>query len=290
MVRGILSDDITSFWTTDNERAGLDLKEKLQTKKNIIIVSGAGTSTNAGIDDFRSVSRTKKSSHNVFDSSAYSTLESASKLHEEVLRMFKSGMSSSFTTFDSFLEELARSGRLLRHYTQNIDCRQSRLECLAAKTVWLHGRADTLRCHKAPGHRASVNPQSFEELVTTPCTECEMENESRRREGKRTRDGGFFRTDVLLYGEDSPDESDFLDAFKRDLQQPIDALIIVGTRLRVHSLKQFVRQVCKTIRLHSTDCMTVWANKVDPKPKELRSFIKYEVLGDCDDFASLICR
>ncbi|KAH7111419.1 DHS-like NAD/FAD-binding domain-containing protein [Dactylonectria macrodidyma] len=246
-------------------------------------------SLNLSVDDFRSVSRTKKSSHNVFDSSAYSTLESASELHEEVLKMFKSGMSSSFTKFDSFLEELAQSGRLLRHYTQNIDCRYSRLDCLASKTVWLHGRADTLRCHKAPGHRTGVDPQSFERLVTTPCTKCEMENKSRQQEEKRTRRGGFFRTDVLLYGEHSPDESDFLEVFQRDLQQPIDALIVVGTRLRIHSLKQFVRQVCKVVRLHSTDGMTVWVNKLDPKPKELRSSIKHEFLGDCDDFASLIC-
>jgi hypothetical protein len=46
--RGNLSYDNPSFWITDDEHGALSLKGKLQTKKNIVIVSGAGTSTNAG--------------------------------------------------------------------------------------------------------------------------------------------------------------------------------------------------------------------------------------------------
>ncbi|KAK7420731.1 hypothetical protein QQZ08_010266 [Neonectria magnoliae] len=128
------------------------LNKKLYAKKSIIIISGAGISTNAGIPDYQSSSRSKKSSRIVYDASAYSTPESADTLHADVLQKLRSGRKAPLTLFDTFAERLAQSDPLRYHYTQNIDYRQTRLPYLSQRTIWLYGRADTLVCHIRPSH------------------------------------------------------------------------------------------------------------------------------------------
>jgi NAD-dependent SIR2 family protein deacetylase len=61
--------------------------------------------------------------------------------------------------------------------------------------------------------------------------------------GKRLRSVGFLRPNVLLYGEESPDEAQIVDTFNKDLHHPIDAVIVVGTRLYIRSLRQYVEDI-----------------------------------------------
>lgn len=73
----------------------------------------------------------------------------------------------------------------------------------------------------------------------------------------------------------------------RDLLQPVDTLIVIGTKLYIPSLRRFAEQICRKA-LRSRDGVTVWLNKQDRRPNQFRSLLKYEVLGDCDAFASLV--
>jgi len=87
---------------------------------------------NVGIvDDFHSFSRTTNSSRNLFHSSAYGIPERATQLHNQLLNIFKSASTSGFTALDRLMESWAQSGHVLRHYTQNIDCRSDRLPSLS---------------------------------------------------------------------------------------------------------------------------------------------------------------
>ncbi|KAF2467492.1 vWA-like protein [Lindgomyces ingoldianus] len=88
----------------------------------IIIVSGAGISTNAGVADFRSTSGTKMSSKRLFHASVYLDPQAAEQLHNVLLKTFESALKPEFTPFEAMMENLAESGRTQRHYTQNIDC------------------------------------------------------------------------------------------------------------------------------------------------------------------------
>ena len=241
------------------------------------------------VPDFRSTSRTKTSSATMYHSSVYSTQESADRLHDDVLQKLKSGQHAPFTPFDTFIEKLARSGRLRRHYTQNIDCRHVRLPFLSQRTIWLHGRADTLTCHIRPSHQRRVTSQSFRRWIAAPCPSCKAEGEKHARAGKRRRSGGFLRPKVLLYGEGCADETEITAAFNSDLVQPIDAVLIVGTRLSIDSLGDFTKRLCGMVRTNKPENLVVWVSKEPPRLEEdFRSLISFEYIGDCDDFVSMM--
>jgi NAD-dependent SIR2 family protein deacetylase len=70
-------------------------------------------------------------SRNVFDLSAYSSLESANLLHQSELQILELASRDEPQPFELFMEQLAQSGRLHRHYTQNIDCRTNKLPALS---------------------------------------------------------------------------------------------------------------------------------------------------------------
>ncbi|KAF2467493.1 uncharacterized protein BDR25DRAFT_316832 [Lindgomyces ingoldianus] len=87
---------------------------------------------------------------------------------------------------------------------------------------------------------------------------CEETNEKRRADNKRPRSVGFFRTDVLLYDERSPHESEIEVAFDNDLKRPVDTIIIVGTRLEIDSLRSFVKDMCRSAERTKRDILTIW--------------------------------
>ncbi|KAK7211048.1 hypothetical protein V2G26_018226 [Clonostachys chloroleuca] len=90
------------------------LQQKLQIKKNIVLITGAGISTNAGIPDFQSSSRSMQSSRKVYDSSAYSLQETATRLNGDVLSKLRRGQKASLTSFDLFAEKLAEKSVYVR--------------------------------------------------------------------------------------------------------------------------------------------------------------------------------
>jgi NAD+-dependent protein deacetylase SIR2 len=252
----------------------------------------------ASVPCFKSASRTKLSSKNVFDLIAYSSLESTNLLHERELEIFDLASKEEPKPFELFMEQLAQSGRLHRHYTQNIDCRTNKLPELSKKTIHLHGRLDRMRCHISSDHIVPVEGKNPRELLTKRCPICDKENDKRLREGKRLRSVGFLRFDALLYNEGDGADPQIMSAFQEDLHQKIDAVIIVGTTLHIPLLQKFTTKLCKsmkrrrqTIELHDDQAMVVWLSKEEPKlTPRLRNLIDFEFIQDCDYFASQVSK
>ncbi|KFA80095.1 hypothetical protein S40288_10257, partial [Stachybotrys chartarum IBT 40288] len=196
------------------------LNKKLSTKKNIVLITGAGVSTNAGI----------------YDSLAYSSHETADRLNKDIFSKLQNGQQALFTSFDLFAEKLAKFGRVRHHYTQNIDRWHARLPSLAKRTTWLHDRADTMVFHMTPTHTKVISAETFKGWVMKPCPHCKRLQRQRVREGKRRQSVGFLRPKVLMYGEGCPDESAITATFNDDLREPVDAVKIIGTRLLIPSV------------------------------------------------------
>jgi NAD-dependent SIR2 family protein deacetylase len=247
------------------------------------------------VDDFHTFSRTKLSSRKLFDSSAYCFPESATQLHDKQLTMLKSASELGPTPFDCSMEELARSGHFLQHITLIIDCRSDRLPSLSQRTLTLRGCLDTMRCYIYSQHTFQITPESFQDRIHAPCPMCE-ENEKIREAnkrhaglGKRLRSVGFLRPNVLLYGEENPDEAQIVDTFNKDLHHPIDAVIIVGTRLYIRSLRQYVEDIYEAAKSDDREITVVWVNKERPTlGQRFQSLLTHEFIGDCDDFASIL--
>ncbi|RTE69759.1 hypothetical protein BHE90_015859 [Fusarium euwallaceae] len=131
-----------------------------------------------------------------------------------------------------------------------------------------------------------VNPESFTLWIQASCPLCEEEQSKRAAEGKRRRNVGTLHTSVLLYGQDSPSESKITAAFNYDLEHPVDAILIVGTRLSIASLFNFADRLCRAARTHTPDGLVAWVSKTPPTLAEaFQSLINFQYIGDCDELS-----
>ncbi|KAF2190365.1 DHS-like NAD/FAD-binding domain-containing protein, partial [Zopfia rhizophila CBS 207.26] len=231
------------------------LREIFLTKRDIIVISAACMPVNAGISDFRTSSGNKTSSRHLFDINTYNSDEPTSDSHRLIREISLWASRAKPTFFHYYLNDLAKDLRLLRLYDQNVDSLSfhTMVPALWARTVALHGRLDTAICQQC-GYHATFIPEQF----------CGKKPPWFKM-GKRSRSVGFLRPKVLLYGESSPDESEITDAFKHDLRQPVDAVIIVGTRLLIPSLRRFVERLCQEAKSEGRESITMWVNKEPPK-------------------------
>jgi len=144
-----------------------------------------------------------------------------------------------------------------------------------------------MMCHIYSQHTVEVTTDTFTDWVTAPCPLCQEEDLKRVSMGKRSHGCGFLRPKVYLYGpgELCLDEKEVLSNFNCDLREPVDAVLIVGTRLQIPDLKTFAQRLCKQTRRRKG--IVAWINKESPKlGTSFESLLDFQLIGDCDDFAS----
>lgn len=202
------------------------------------------------------------------------------------------------TPFHHMLATLAQQDRLLRLYSQNVDGIDTALEPLATKiplkktegkwpkTVQLHGGLDKMVCSKC--HELSdFNPDLFHGPVPPVCLVCEDLNRVRTEvAGKRSHGVGMLRPRMVLYNEHNPDDEAIGSVTREDLRKRPDAVIVVGTTLKVPGVKRIVREMCATVR-NRRDGVAIWINN-DPEPsgKEFEDCWDIVVRGTCDQIAT----
>jgi len=209
--------------------------------KNIIVMSGAGISTNAEIPDFRSADR-----------GVYANLEKYNIPYPEAifeLEYFKKNP-TPFTIFAKeiypknirptiahcFIKLLDNHNILLRHYTQNIDGLDYQTRLDSDLIVESHGSFHQSYCVGTSETSAcgEVYPQSWykEKLFKGEnpirCPKCQ----------------GYVKPGVIFFGENLPPL--FFKSLHDDIPK-CDLLLILGTSLKVYPFAEIIKSVSKKI-------------------------------------------
>lgn len=184
----------------------------------------------------------------------------------------------------------------MRLYTQNVDGIDTTLPPLATKvplnrkapwpkTVQLHGGLAKMVCSKC--HALSeFEAELFQGPVPPPCNTCEVQDSIRTNHaGKRSHGVGKLRPRMVLYNEHNPDDEAIGAVTAADLRARPDAVIVVGTTLKVPGVRRIVKEMCGVTRSRR-DGVTVWISS-DPEPSgiEFKDCWDLVVRGKCDDVA-----
>ncbi|KAI1817792.1 DHS-like NAD/FAD-binding domain-containing protein [Poronia punctata] len=285
------------------------LMHALRKKKKIVVIAGAGISVSAGIPDFRSASGLfatlpkehglKGSGKHLFDASVYKHNATTSYFHTMVRSLSRLVKDAKPTSFHHLLASLSKEGRLLRLYTQNVDGLDASMEPLETavplqtkgpwpRTIQLHGGLEKMVCSKC-NEISQFDASLFDGPQAPLCKGCEeTDNVRTSHAGKRSHGIGRLRPRMVLYNEYNPDEEAIANVFRADLRARPDAVVVVGTSMKIPGVRNMVKDMCKVTR-ERRDGITAWIN-LDPEPSgaDLKNCWDLVVRGKSDDVASLV--
>ncbi|KAL9044110.1 MAG: hypothetical protein Q9214_002730, partial [Letrouitia sp. 1 TL-2023] len=261
----------------------LDLLLKVLRKRNkIVVIAGAGISVSAGIPDFRSATglfsslrsehKLKASGKHLFDASVYQTDLSTSQFHDMVRSLSHLVRHAKPTVFHHMLATLAKEDRLLRLYTQNVDGIDTSLPPL---------KTEVPLGSKGPW------PPLFDGPIAPLCAVC-VETDKVRTDhaGKRSHGVGRLRPNMVLYNEHNPEDETIGYVVKADLRARPDAVIVVGTSMKIPGVRRIVREMCGVVRGRRNG-LAVWINHGPPPAgKEFEDCWDLVVRGSSDEVAS----
>ncbi len=274
----------------------------------------------AGIPDFRSSTglfatlradlKLKSSGQAMFDASVYKVTMDGSRLvklirqdyqsveafHRMIRDLHNSSMVSRPTKFHELLASLSSSNRLMRLYTQNVDFLETRLPALATivplpakgpwpKSITLHGSLEKMHCTKC-AWIGNFDSGVFVGDEMPDCRECTESDDIRVIAGKRPLGVGSLRPRMVLYNEHNPDGESIGSCAASDLRSRPDALLVVGTSLKVPGVRRIVREMANSVgnRGH-----IVWINTGPPPiSKEFGDVWDFVVKGSCQAVAELM--
>ncbi|CCK68141.1 NAD-dependent histone deacetylase HST4 KNAG_0A04690 [Huiozyma naganishii CBS 8797] len=236
------------------------LKSVLNDCENIVMITGAGTSTHCGIPDFRSQKNgmyTKcAATKSLFDmNSIYSDTEQIQRFNQLITSLRELSCKSTPTPFHQFINKLAQQGRLRRLYTQNIDSLETKLPSFCDSVqlpstapypvlIQLHGSVHYTQCTKC-NHVTRLDPSDFHEGTDNSkpliplCKHCAEIERVREIAGLRLTGVGKLRPRITLYNEPHPEGDIIAEIANLDTKtKSVDCLMIVGTKLDIIGVKQ----------------------------------------------------
>lgn len=206
--------------------------------RNVIVLTGAGISTNSGIPDFRSPEKgmyTSPAFRARFGPQGLSNLFSPEAIQRQpedffnvVKEVFGPAVDGRYkpTPAHFFIKLLHDKGLLRRNYTQNIDMLERLVGLPKEKVIEAHGsfaKASCVKCH-APCTNMTDYWHDIQGDIVPRCTACR----------------GVLRPDVVFFGEGLPAE--FSDFQATDFEA-CDLLIVMGTSLKVYPFAGLTNQV-----------------------------------------------
>jgi NAD+-dependent protein deacetylase SIR2 len=231
--------------------------------KRIVVMTGAGISTSAGIPDFRSP-----------DTGLYANLARLDLPYAEAvfdISYFRQNPDPFYvlakelypgqffpTVAHSFVALLDEKFMLEKLFTQNIDCLERRAGVPGEKIVEAHGSFATQRCIECKTEfpddlmKKAVQSGNVPHCLVPQCN-------------------GLVKPDIVFFGESLPE------AFYQNKHVPgqADLVIVMGTSLTVHpfaSLPQFASERVPRLLINK-ECVGDFGSRPDD----------VVVLGDCDE-------
>ncbi|KAL4924361.1 putative SIR2 family histone deacetylase (Hst4) [Aspergillus undulatus] len=284
------------------------LVNTIRNHRKIVVIAGAGISTSAGIPDFRSHAGLFKSlqkKHNLkasgklmFDAAVYQDETLTASFQEMVRSLSEEAAKAkdSPTAFHHMLARLGSEERLTRLYTQNIDGIETSLPPLKTQiplnvkapwpsTIQLHGSLEMMVCQKCRCMK-EFDREMFDRPDAPECPECTINNQIRLETGQRSHGIGKMRPRLVLYNEHNPDEEAITSVMNADIRSRPDALIVVGTSLKIPGVRRLVKSLCSVIRSRRNG-VTMFINNEPPSGKEFEDCFDLVVKGDCEEVARL---
>ncbi|ORY30503.1 DHS-like NAD/FAD-binding domain-containing protein [Rhizoclosmatium globosum] len=321
----------TDTSATNEERRHFSLiAGALRRAKKVVAVAGAGISVSAGIPDFRSADglynlvknkypQSVVKGKDMFDASLFRDPTSTQIFYSFIAELKVLSDAASLTKTHYFLKTLNDRGQLLRCYTQNIDCLESRLDLSPRATstpsssstpstpvkrappkplptlVHLHGALDTLICTLCKQTVPFSEPllQTCQTGTAPACIACTTNSAVRSALGKRAIACGVLRPNIILYGEHHASGADISKTVGVDIRRRPDVLLVMGTSLKVDGVKSLVKNLAKAVHeggagsSANSGGIVVLLNRTR-LGKEWDAVFDYQLLGDVDDCVELL--
>jgi NAD-dependent SIR2 family protein deacetylase len=230
-------------------RFGLDYAREQLAGKSILVLTGAGVSTESGIPDYRGEGKTERHPM-TFD--VFMGTEAARARYWARSYVGWSVIANAKPNGSHFALAQAESlGRISHIITQNVDSLHQ--QAGSKKVTELHGRLDKVICMSC---RALIDRLMMDSLIEevnptikkdfsvefTPDGDAEIEATADFRIPPCPSCGGILKPDVVFFGESVPSErvSATMDQLER-----CDALLVAGSSLTVNSGMRFARAANK---------------------------------------------
>mmetsp|Transcript_36003 Transcript_36003/g.67028 ORF Transcript_36003/g.67028 Transcript_36003/m.67028 type:complete len:304 (-) Transcript_36003:389-1300(-) len=258
-------------------------------KRNIIVLAGAGASTSAGIPDFRSPGTglyDNLQKYNLPTPESIFNLQYFSKSPDafyDLARDLWPGVKGYKPTLTHhFIAMLERKGRLLRCFTQNIDGLEKLAGLPSDRVVAAHGSFDAATCITT-GRAVPV-----EELRKAVLAGKEGPD---GWQALREKHGGLVKPDIVFFGENLP--GNFFNRRRLDFQY-CHLLLVIGTSLSVHpfaSLPYEPPSACIKVLLNREDVVIGGFSEIQRAMgfEESNGF-DISLLGSCDDQVQLLAK
>ncbi|CAN1505321.1 SIR2 NAD-dependent protein deacetylases, SIR2 family [Microbacteriaceae bacterium] len=230
-------------------RFGLDYAREQLAGKSILVLTGAGVSTESGIPDYRGEGKTERHPM-TFD--AFMGSEQARARYWARSYVGWSVIANAKPNGSHFALAQAESlGRISHIITQNVDSLHQ--QAGSKKITELHGRLDKVVCMSCRGllDRSKMdvlieqlNPgiQKDVSVEFTPDGDAEVEASASFRIPKCPSCFGILKPDVVFFGESVPTER--VVSTMEQLERS-DALLVAGSSLTVNSGMRFARAASK---------------------------------------------